>query len=127
MLIRKTPLKAKTPLKRGKRLNTHSLKKIEEMRAEVPIRIALCKRAGGTPVETKITAYHSGKAYPITRVVCVGGVCECGCDQRTSGELHPHEQHSRGRGGKLSMANSIMVINEHHAVLQNNIPKWSKK
>ncbi len=108
-------------------LNHYSLKKIAEINDEAPIRIALCKRAGGTPIESKGTVYHSGKPYRITRVRCWGGKCECGCNLKVDEELHPHEKVFRSKLGKLTMSNSIMVINSHHGKLQNNEQMWSSK
>jgi hypothetical protein len=42
--------------------------------------------------------------------------------------LSPHEKHTRGRGGELSLDNSIMVLNSCHRKLQNREPKlqWIK-
>ncbi len=119
--MKKTTLKRKTPL------NRLSLKKIEERKQEVPIRIALCQRAGGTPVIGKNTYYIKGEAYPVTTVQCYGGVCECGCQERIDGILEPHEKVFRSHGGKLSLKNTIMVKHEHHIRLQNNELHWSKR
>jgi len=121
MLTRKMP-----NLKR-KSINRYSLKKIAELNAEAPIRRALCYRAHGIPIETVEVVYRNGTKHTINRVKCINGRCECGfCGGEFSPILHPHEKHSRGRGGKLSMENSLMVSDSHHAVLQNNLPKWSK-
>ncbi|MDD4876417.1 MAG: hypothetical protein PHQ86_04715 [Dehalococcoidales bacterium] len=111
------------------RMNNYSLKKIDEKNAEAPIRIALCKRAGGTPITREVQVYHSGQRHTFTKVECLGGTCECGCGQRAdnyTGGLSPHEKHSRGQGGKLSLENSIMVLNSCHSRLQRNEPMWSK-
>jgi hypothetical protein len=108
-------------------MNNYSLKKIAEKNAEVPIRIALCKRAGGTPITRDVQVYHSGDKYTFTKVECLGGTCECGCGQRANnytGRLEPHEQLSRGRGGKLSLENSIMVLRSCHRRLQKSEPQW---
>jgi len=119
MLTRKMPNLKKEPI------NRYSLKKIEELNAEAPIRRTLCCRAHGIPVETVEVVYRNGTKHTINRVKCINGICQCGCSQ-CSPILHPHEKHSRGRGGKLTLENSIMVSDNHHAVLQNNLPKWSK-
>lgn len=113
-------------LKRQKRLNKYSLKKIAELNAEAPIRRKLCYRAHGIPVEHIEVVYRDGVKYTINRVRCINGQCECGCGEFAN-LLHPHENRSRARGGKLSLENSIMVKTRHHDILQNNLPKWSEK
>lgn len=115
-------------------MNTYSLKRIAEKNAEAPIRIALCKRAGGTPITREVQVYHSGQRYYFTKVECLGGICECnliGCPKYANnynGQLHPHEKDPRGRGGKLSEENSLMVLNSCHRKLQGREPKleWIK-
>ena len=109
-----------------KRINKYSLKKIDELNAEAPIRRELCRRAHGIPENYTEVVYQNGNKYTINRVRCVLGKCECGCNEYAN-LLHPHELHSRGRGGRLSMENSLMVKDTHHAVLQNNLPKWSRE
>ena len=123
--VRNIMLTRKMPNLKKKPINRYSLKKIEELNAEAPIRRALCYRAHGIPVEHVEVVYRNGVKYTINRVRCINGVCQCGCGE-FSPILSPHEKHSRGRGGKLTLANSIMVSDNHHAVLQNNLPKWSK-
>jgi hypothetical protein len=113
-------------------LNRFSLKKIEQMNAEAPIRIELCKRAGGKPVPREVIVYHSGERYTYTKVECFGGICECGdpdCPKFAgyrNGSLEPHEKLTRGRGGTLSKENSIMVLRACHRRLQKREPqlKW---
>jgi len=125
MLVGNTMLTRKMPNLKRKPINRYSLKKIEELNAEAPIRRSLCYRAHGIPLEYVEVVYRNGVKYTINRVKCINGVCECGCGENFP-ILKPHEKHSRGRGGKLTMTNSIMVSDNHHAVLQNNLPKWSK-
>lgn len=112
------------------RLNRYSLKKIKEMQDESPIRIELCKRAGGIPVTSEATIYRNGEKYSYTKVRCSGGICECGrpdCPKRPQfGEcLEPHELVFRSHGGTLSLSNSRMVLRVCHRKLQNNEPMWS--
>ena len=116
-----------TPLKRKKRLNPVSLKRIAQLNLEVPARVSLCQRVGGTPVFGKHTYYIKSKPYPVITVQCLGGVCECGCGERTDGLLEPHEKVFRSHGGKLSLENTIMVKPEHHPKLQNNELHWSNE
>jgi len=114
------------------RINTYSLKKIDEKNAEAPIRIDLCKRAGGTPTTREVLIYRNGQKHTFTKVECLGGTCECGhpdCKliaNNYNGMLEPHEKHSRGRGGKLSLKNTIMVLRQCHRRLQRSEPMWSK-
>lgn len=115
----------RTPLKRGKPLNHISIKKLRELEQEVNDRLALCNRAGGMPYCHTKTIRISGKPYNQTVVTCYNGICECGC-REFADVLEPHEKHSRGRGGKLSLANTIMVKREHHRILQKSSPMWSK-
>ena len=119
-------------LNRNKRPNYYSLKKIAEMCAELPVRVALIKRCGGTPRYYNMTVHNNGTSYIVRRVRCVGGICECGCERETdfyTGDLHPHEILWRGRGGKMALDNSIMVLNKCHDRLQNRSPKldWIKE
>lgn len=116
-------------IKRQKPPNKYSLKKIDEINAEAPIRIALCYRAGGRPlIYMQKYRRNDGKVYTIKRVRCVGGKCECGCKKPANainGNLEPHEQLTRGRGGKLSLRNTKMVLRECHRKLQNREPRLS--
>lgn len=115
----------RTALKRGKPLNHKSLKKLQEFNREVNDRLALCNRAGGLPYMHTKPVKISGKVYEQTVVTCYNGTCECGCGEFAD-VLEPHEKHSRGRGGKLSLGNTIMVKWEHHKVLQKSEPMWTK-
>lgn len=113
-------------------INRYSLKKIAELQAEAPIRIELCKRAGGKPIAREVQIYRKGQKYTYIKVECIGGICECGCGKYANtynGQLHPHEKipRSKGKIGALSLLNSIMVLNSCHQILQNNVPKWSSK
>lgn len=120
-------------IKRGKAPNKYSLKKIAQINGEVPARLALCKRAGGKPIIKKeIYRRNDGTRHKITRVFCIGGKCECGCKKpanNINGQLFPHEKLWRGRGGKLSLVNSILILNSCHRRLQNREPKlkWIKE
>ena len=104
-------MKIHTPLKRRKPPNTHSLKKIAELTAEAPIRRALAIRAHGEIREYFLVVKRNDVIYRIPRVVCVNGICECGCGQR--GNLEPHENPRRSQGNKVSMK-SIMVRRDCH-------------
>lgn len=111
-------------------LNKYSLKKIAQIQGEAPIRVELCKRAGGKPLTREAAIVRKGVKHTYTKVECVGGVCECGlpdCPKYPlyGQHLEPHEQLPRGRGGKLSLQNSIMVLRRCHRILQKNEPIWS--
>jgi len=104
-------------------LNRYSLKKIAEMQAEAPIRMELCKRAGGTPVTTEVQIYRNGQRYTYTKVECKSGVCEiCG---KPTYQLEPHESPPRSKGTTVSMKFSKMVCRNCHIKAHNNYPKWS--
>lgn len=114
------------------RINPYSEKRVTQMQAEVPIRIALCKRAGGTPITREIFIYRKGKKFIATKVVCMGGKCECNlenCPKYPSDGQHlePHEVKTRARGGMLSLDNSLMVLRGCHKILQRSEPVWSSK
>lgn len=114
-------------LKARKPLNHYSERRIRQLNGEVTARILLCKRCGGEPIQQSIMVkLNDGRQVELSTITCISGYCECGCGEYSL-ILHPHEKHSRGRGGKLSLENSIMVKDNHHAVLQNNLPKWSMK
>lgn len=120
MLKRTGKLKARKPL------NRLSERKIRQLNSEVTARILLCKRAGGLPIQqSRMVKLNNGRQVEVSTITCISGYCECGCGEY-SPILHPHEEHSRGRGGKLSLQNSKMVKDNHHDILQNNLPKWSK-
>lgn len=108
------------------RIKPYSLNKIAELDAETPIREQLCIRAHGTPRKWEQIVHRDGKRFLIHRVTCLGAICECGCGE-FSRQVDPHEKHSRGQGGKLSLENSIMVKRSHHPIVQNSYPMWSKK
>jgi hypothetical protein len=107
------------------RLNHYSPLKVDQLNAEVPDRIALCLRAGGTPMQRLVSVYSHGQTFTFTKVECLGGVCES-CHQPQSG-LEPHETKLRSQGGQVSLANSIMVCRNCHRKLQHNEPIWSRK
>lgn len=98
-------------------LNCYSLKKIAELNAEAPIRIALCRRASGIPVETRQTIRRNdGSVHTIRRITCINGICE-ECHQRKP-HLEPHEKVHRAQGGILSLDNTVMVDRGCHKKLQ---------
>jgi hypothetical protein len=101
-------------LKQKRPPNKYSLKKINQINAEAPIRKSLARRAHGTAIEY-IERYrrNDGKIFKIHRVRCVNGICECGCN-RPGRVLDPHEKHSRGRGGLLTLLNTIMFRRDCH-------------
>lgn len=112
-------------------INRYSEKKILEMQAEAPIRIALCKRARGTPITREVSIYRNGQKYTYTKVECSGGVCECGlldCPKHPpyGQHLEPHEIIHRSLGGKLSLQNSRMILRGCHRKLQKNKPIWGQ-
>ena len=114
-----------------KPLNRYSEKRIAELQAEAPIRIALCERAGGKAITREVQVYRNGQKHTYTKVECVGGICECGlpdCPKQPpyGQHLEPHEKLFKGQGGKLTMDNSIMVLRRCHRILQKNEPMWSK-
>jgi hypothetical protein len=115
-------------LNRNKRPAQISSRKIEKLNAEVEARIALAKRCGGKPIIRTTGINLKDGIHLLTTVKCVGGTCECGCNRPANsqnGDLFPHEKLWRGRGGKLSLLNSIMVLNDCHRVLQNREPQLS--
>lgn len=118
-------------LKRHKPLNQYSPKKIKEMNAEIPERLKLIKRCGGIPHIYQRKVRCNGKYEILTRVACMGGVCECGCGKPANyrnGQLCPHEDPPRSKGGKVSLSDSIMVLPSCHRRLQGREPKleWIK-
>lgn len=111
-------------------LNMYSEKKIAQLQAEAPIRIALCKRAGGKPITREVHIYRNGQKYTYTKVECIGGTCECqlpACPKRLPYpyKLEPHEIQHRSLGGVVNMDNTIMVLRLCHIKLQHNEPIWS--
>lgn len=98
-------------------LDKLSDKKRTELKSEMETRIKLCERAKGTWI----------KSNNLVGGYCKGGFCECGCKKPADQfRLHPHEKVHRGVGGKLSMKNSIMVLNSCHAKEQHNHVKKEK-
>lgn len=113
------------------RPNHYSLKRIEKLNSEVQVRKQLAERCGGKPVVMPKRVYHNNKRYILNLVFCLGGTCECGCGEKVAWDdcrLHPHEKLWRGRGGIISLENSIMVLNSCHEKLQNRSPRlqWIK-
>ena len=113
-------------------INRFSIKRIAQLQAEAPVRIALCERAGGKPVTREVQIYRKGQQHTYTRVDCVGGICECGlpdCPKtpRDGENLEPHEKLQRSLGGILSLENTAMVLRRCHRILQNSEPMWSYK
>ena len=107
--MNKVPLKRRTPLKAHKRVNPISHRRLREMQAEIPVRIALCERCGGKPIYKDFELTINGKREVMEMVFCLGGVCEI-CGKPAGNEiLHPHEEKFRSRGGKLSLENSKMA------------------
>lgn len=105
-------------------LNQYSLKKIAELNAEAPIRVALCQRAGGRCVQRIVTVYHNGDKSSFTKVECFNGICE-ECHEPTN-KLTPHEKVFRSLGGKLSELNTLMVCIPCHKKLQKSEPMWRR-
>lgn len=107
-MLRRTPLKRKTPLKARKGLNQASPKRLEELRAELPIRLELIRRCGGSPVYREYSVTVNGERATVKTVLCFGGTCEI-CGKPAGGEfLEPHEKRHRSLGGELSLSNSLM-------------------
>lgn len=117
---------------RNKTPNKYSLKQIDKLNAELPERIKLIRRCGGIPqFYDQPVKRNDGAMFIIRRVRCKGGTCECGCNRQANsflGDLHPHEKVWRGRGGRVSLDNSLMVLNECHERLQGRSPQleWIK-
>jgi hypothetical protein len=95
--------------------NRYSLKRIENLNAELPVRLKLIERCGGTPRFYDQTVYHNGTKHIIHRVYCVGGTCEmCGEPARFGEILEPHEDPKRSAGGKVSLEHSKMSHRRCH-------------
>lgn len=112
-MLRRTLLKSKTPLRQTKPLNPISKRKIDQINGEYANRIKLCLRCGGMPhIETRMIRLNNRQRFQLRSVTCIGGYCEI-CHKPTGNSiLHPHEKNPRGKGGKLSLENSIMCHNE---------------
>ena len=106
------------------RISRYSPRKVAQLNAEAPIRIALCRRAGGAPSLRLVQVYSNGDKLEFTKVECVGGTCE-NCHEPQAG-LEPHEQVTRAQGGCLSLENTVMVCRKCHRLLQHSEPMWSK-
>ncbi len=122
--LRQTPLKRTASLKATHNLHTLSERKIAELNWEVEARKSLCYRAGGIPILRVSTVYLKGVPFKLTTVKCQGGTCECGCN-RPANWLEPHEKVNRGRGGQLSLENTLMVTRQCHRRLQHSEPMWA--
>ncbi len=86
------------------RLNPISKKRQQQIKDELPIRIKLCERCGGTWIYT--SSFSHG--------YCRGGRCEL-CHQKGDFRgLTPHEQVFRSHNGKLSLSNSKMLCGTCH-------------
>jgi hypothetical protein len=106
------------------RINPISPKKRIQIAKEKSIRPKLCERAGGTWLTNEW-----GQEY------CVG-FCEWehpteGWRCNKWGVLHPHEKLFRGKGGELSMENSIMCCiycqgKDHGERVVESHPRWYK-
>lgn len=91
-------------------INKYSLKKIAQLNAEVPARIALANRCGGKPIPRDVTVKHNGVSYTIRRIICVGGRCEiCGQPAGQGEVLEPHESPKRSAGGVVSLRDSWTI------------------
>lgn len=57
-----------------------------------------------------------------------GGYCELCGDLVLESSGHMHEQHHRGKGGEISLANSVFVCSKTHQLEhKDRNPHWSKK
>jgi len=118
-MLRRSPLKRKTPLKAYRGLNQVSPKHLEELRAELPIRLELIRRCGGSPVYREFSVVVNGERATVQTVLCWGGICEL-CGKPAKGEfLEPHEKRHRSLMGKMSLENSIMIHRLCHIEEQN--------
>jgi len=112
-------------------ISRFSEKRIAELQAEAPIRIELCKRAGGSPATREIQIYSKGQHYTYTKVECVGGTCECerpNCPKHPLyyQHLEPHHKKHSSLGGQFTTENIILVTRQCHRILQKNEPMWSR-
>jgi hypothetical protein len=106
------------------RINQYSLKKITELNAEAPVRVALCQRANGRCVQRIVTVYHNGDKSSFTKVECFNGICEeC---HKPANKLTPHEKVFRSHMGKLSLDNTLSVCIPCHKKLQRSEPRWRR-
>lgn len=115
-------------LKRSRHPNQYSLKRIEALNAEVPVRLKLIKRCGGVPHHYTQVVHNNGQRYVIKRVACIGGVCEICHKPAIYGErLEPHENPPRSKGTKVSLKYSKMCHRACHRA-QHSKPQleWIK-
>ena len=115
-------------LKSKKCLRHYSERRVRELNSQVSVRILLCKRCGGTPIQQSRMVEVAGKRMiGLNTVICLGGTCEiCGKPARDEG-VSPHEKTPRGRGGKVSLENSVMCHWQPcHRQEQKSEPMWSK-
>jgi len=106
-------------------LSRYSPRKVAQLNAEAPTRIALCRRAGGESLTRQVQVYTNGDKLEFTKVECFDGICE-ECHQPQH-RLDPHEKVFRSLMGELSMSNTIMVCKPCHRKLQRSEPMWSRK
>ena len=116
-------------MRKRKRINQVSLKKIDEMIREYPIRQTLCIRAGGQWMIDKSITYKT-RVGPVLVPCghCEGGLCD-DCKQPPDFlGLHPHEKvfRSKGKEGIMSLDNSIMLCYHCHMKMHNLKPIESK-
>ena len=121
-------LKSKTRLKTKKCLRHYSERRVRQLNSEVTMRILLCKRCGGTPIQQSREVKVEGKhLVELNTIICVGGICEV-CGQPARDEvMSPHEKTLKSRGGKVSLENSVMCHWACHKKEQKSEPMWSKK
>ena len=108
---------------RSKVMKRISDKKRQQIKDELPTRIALAERCGGVWVaENTLTGGH-----------CSGGYCEIcgGLPTAPDFRLHPHEDIFRSHMGKMTLENSKMACNkchggEHGEHIVDSEPQWSK-
>lgn len=122
-------LKTKKRLKTKTKLRHYSERRVRRLNKEVTVRIELCKRCGGEPIQqSRMVEVAGNRLVELNTVVCLGGNCEI-CGLPAGGKyMSPHEKTPRGRGGKLSLANSVMCHWQPcHRQEQGSEPMWSKK
>lgn len=106
-------------------LNRYSEQRIAKLQAETPIRIDLCKRAGGTPITREVQIYRNGQKYTYIKVECSWGTCElCG---KPTYRLEPHESPPRSQGTPISLEHSKMICRPCHIKAHRSYPIWSRE
>ena len=121
-------LKSKTRLKTKKCLRHYSERRVRQLNSELTARILLCKRCGGEPIQqSRMVEVAGNRPIELNTIICLGGTCEV-CGQPAGDEvMSPHEKTPRGRGGKLSLENSVMCHWQPcHRQEQKSEPLWSK-